>query len=118
MCRWTRGQVQCTPKSFGQAVKAAFKGGAQGIIPSRNYTEMKPANLSGAGAALREFGCYLEYFAHRPAIIDFLKSVTPIELSHSGIVVEHIQNQRVKALRSGEPFDQFQRPGTVALPAI
>jgi hypothetical protein len=50
------GQGHCTPESVGQAVKAAFKGGAQGIILSRNYTEMKSANLSGAGAALRELG--------------------------------------------------------------
>ncbi len=50
------GQGHCTPESVRQAVKAAFKGGAQGIILSRNYTEMKPANLSGAGAALRELG--------------------------------------------------------------
>jgi hypothetical protein len=33
-----------------------FKGGATGIILSRNYTEMKPENLSGAGGALRELG--------------------------------------------------------------
>jgi len=38
------------------AVKAAFKGGARGIILSRNYVEMKPENLSGAGKALRELG--------------------------------------------------------------
>lgn len=50
------GEGHCTPESVGQAVKAAFKGGAQGIILSRNYVEMKPENLSGAGAALRELG--------------------------------------------------------------
>ncbi len=50
------GEGQCTPESVGQAVKAVFKGGAGGIILSRNYIEMKPANLSGAGAALRELG--------------------------------------------------------------
>jgi len=50
------GQGHCTPESVGQAVKAVFKGGAQGIILSRNYIEMKPENLSGAGAALRELG--------------------------------------------------------------
>ncbi|HUA39266.1 MAG TPA: hypothetical protein VMA35_12815 [Candidatus Sulfopaludibacter sp.] len=50
------GESQCTPESVGQAVKAAFKGGAQGIILSRNYTEMKSENLSGAGNALRELG--------------------------------------------------------------
>ena len=50
------GESHCTPESVGRAVKAAFKGGAQGIILSRNYTEMKPENLSGAGAALKELG--------------------------------------------------------------
>ena len=49
-------ESHCTPESVAQAVKAAFKGGAQGIILSRNYTEMKPENLSGAGNALRELG--------------------------------------------------------------
>jgi hypothetical protein len=50
------GESHCTPESVAAAVKAAFKGGATGIILSRNYTEMKPENLSGAGAALRELG--------------------------------------------------------------
>ena len=50
------GTGHCTPESVGAAVKAVFKGGAQGIILSRNYIEMKPENLSGAGAALRELG--------------------------------------------------------------
>ena len=50
------GESHCTPESVERAVKAAFKGGAQGIILSRNYTEMKPENLSGAGAALKELG--------------------------------------------------------------
>jgi hypothetical protein len=50
------GESHCTPESVGLAVKAAFKGGAQGIILSRNYVEMKPENLSGAGAALKDLG--------------------------------------------------------------
>jgi hypothetical protein len=45
-----------TPESVSRTVKAVFKGGAHGIILSRNYTEMKPENLSAAGAALRELG--------------------------------------------------------------
>jgi hypothetical protein len=45
-----------TPESIGEVVKAVFRGGAQGIILSRNYTEMKPENLAGAGKALRELG--------------------------------------------------------------
>ncbi|HEY1717424.1 MAG TPA: hypothetical protein VGH42_03915, partial [Verrucomicrobiae bacterium] len=51
-----KGESHCTPESVANAVKAAFKGGAQGIILSRNYIEMKPENLSGAGGALRELG--------------------------------------------------------------
>jgi hypothetical protein len=50
------GESHCTPDSVALAVKAAFAGSAQGIILSRNYTEMKPENLSGAGRALRELG--------------------------------------------------------------
>jgi hypothetical protein len=50
------GESHCTPEGVAQAVKAAFKGGAEGIILSRNYAEMKPENLSGAGNALRELG--------------------------------------------------------------
>jgi hypothetical protein len=51
-----QGSSQCTPEGVARAVKAVFRGGAQGIILSRNYTEMKPENLSAAGAALRELG--------------------------------------------------------------
>ncbi len=50
------GESHCTPQSVALAVKAAFTGGAKGIILSRNYTEMKPEDLSGAGQALRELG--------------------------------------------------------------
>jgi hypothetical protein len=49
-------ESHCTPESVAQAVKAAFSGGAGGVILSRNYIEMKPENLSGAGRALRELG--------------------------------------------------------------
>ena len=51
-----KGESHCTPESVASAVKAAFAGGAKGIILSRNYTEMKPENLSAAGGALRELG--------------------------------------------------------------
>jgi hypothetical protein len=34
---------------------AAFKAGAQGVILSRKYSEMRLANLSGGGAAVTEF---------------------------------------------------------------
>lgn len=45
-----------TPEAVGLAVTAAFRGQAQGIILSRNYVEMRPENLSGAGNALRRLG--------------------------------------------------------------
>jgi len=51
-----RGSSHCTPESVKAAVKGAFNGGASGVILSRNYVEMNPANLAGAGAALDELG--------------------------------------------------------------
>ena len=50
------GTSHCTPEGVQAAVKAVFHAGAPGIILSRNYTEMKPENLSAAGAALRGLG--------------------------------------------------------------
>jgi len=35
---------------------AAFTGGADGVILSRKYSEMRLENLRAAGAALREMG--------------------------------------------------------------
>jgi hypothetical protein len=43
-----------TPQSVKEAVHAAFKAGAPGVILSRKYSEMRLANLSGAGDAIRE----------------------------------------------------------------
>jgi len=37
-------------------VAAAFKAGAPGVILSRKYSEIKLANLSGAGEAIKELG--------------------------------------------------------------
>ena len=45
---------KCTPQSVKQAVQAAFRAGAPGVILSRKYSEMRLANLSGAGDAIRE----------------------------------------------------------------
>jgi hypothetical protein len=45
-----------TPQGTKDAVLAAFRAGAQGVILSRKYSEMKLANLSGAGDAVRELG--------------------------------------------------------------
>lgn len=44
------------PADVHAAVLAAFGAGAQGIVLSRKYAEMKLTNLAGAGAALRELG--------------------------------------------------------------
>jgi hypothetical protein len=43
-----------SPDGTRDAVIAAFRGGADGVILSRKYSEMKLANLKGAGAAIRE----------------------------------------------------------------
>jgi TAT (twin-arginine translocation) pathway signal sequence len=45
---------KCTPQSVKEAVLAAFRAGAPGVILSRKYSEMRLANLSGAGDAIRE----------------------------------------------------------------
>jgi len=42
------------PDDVYQAVKAAFEGGAHGVLLSRKYSEMKLANLRAAGRAIRE----------------------------------------------------------------
>lgn len=47
--RSTRDQVR-------EAVKAAFRGGARGVVLSRKYSEMTLDNLAGAGDALGELG--------------------------------------------------------------
>jgi hypothetical protein len=50
------GNSKCTPDGTRRAVLAAFQGGADGVILSRKYSEMKLTNLSGAGRAMRELG--------------------------------------------------------------
>ena len=45
---------KCTPQSVKAAVQAAFRAGAPGVILSRKYSEMRLADLSGAGDAVRE----------------------------------------------------------------
>ena len=46
--------AKCTPDGTRAAVKAAFEGGADGVILSRKYSEMKLANLRAVAGALRE----------------------------------------------------------------
>ena len=44
------------PSDVRDAVKAALTSGAQGVILSRKYSEMKLANLAAAGEALKDLG--------------------------------------------------------------
>jgi hypothetical protein len=50
------GQKRTAPGDVREAVKAAFRAGADGVILSRKYSEMRLANLSAAGEGLREAG--------------------------------------------------------------
>jgi hypothetical protein len=45
-----------TPEGTRDAVLAAFRAGSDGVILSRKYSEMRLANLRGAGAAVRQLG--------------------------------------------------------------
>ena len=45
---------KCTPQRVKEAVLAAFRAGAPGVLLSRKYSEMKLADLGGAGEAIRE----------------------------------------------------------------
>jgi hypothetical protein len=50
------GASKCTADGVRDAVLAAFRGGADGLILSRNFREMDLEHLSGAGAALKQLG--------------------------------------------------------------
>jgi hypothetical protein len=50
----TDNQTKCTPHGVQAAVHEAIRGGAHGVLLSRKYSEMKLANLSGAGQAIIE----------------------------------------------------------------
>jgi hypothetical protein len=47
---------QIAPEDVRDAVKAAFKAGAHGVVLSRKYSEMKLTSLAGAGQGVREAG--------------------------------------------------------------
>lgn len=52
-----KGEVaRCTREGVREMVKQAFQAGVPGIIISREYTEMRPENLSGVGDAIRDLG--------------------------------------------------------------
>lgn len=48
--------ARCTRESVRDVVKQAFRAEVPGVILSREYTEMRPENLSGVGDAIRELG--------------------------------------------------------------
>jgi hypothetical protein len=48
-----KDQSKSTPQGTRDAVLAAFRAGCPGVILSRKYSEMRLANLSGAGEAIR-----------------------------------------------------------------
>ena len=50
------GHAVNTADGVKASVLAAFKGGADGVLLSRKYSEMKLTTLRGAGAALKELG--------------------------------------------------------------
>ncbi|PYV22026.1 MAG: hypothetical protein DMG24_17985, partial [Acidobacteria bacterium] len=47
-------QKKTQPADVKAAVKAALASGAQGVVLSRKYSEMRLANLAAAGEAVRE----------------------------------------------------------------
>ncbi|HWD94145.1 MAG TPA: twin-arginine translocation signal domain-containing protein [Verrucomicrobiae bacterium] len=50
-----KGQKKTSPEDVYAATTAGLKAGAEGILFSRKYSEMKLANLSAGGKAAREF---------------------------------------------------------------
>jgi hypothetical protein len=51
-----RTSSKSNPDGTRDAVFAAFRAGSDGVILSRKWSEMKRANLTGAGAAMRQLG--------------------------------------------------------------
>jgi hypothetical protein len=49
----SKDEKKTEPQDVREAVQAAFRGGASGVILSRKYSEMRLANLRAAGEALR-----------------------------------------------------------------
>ena len=51
-----KDEKKTQPSDVRAAIKAAMSSGAQGVILSRKFSEMKLANLAAAGEALKELG--------------------------------------------------------------
>ena len=52
-----QGEKKTEPQDVRDAVRAAFSGGADGVILSRKYSEMRLANLQAATHVLQSRGC-------------------------------------------------------------
>ncbi len=50
-----QGEKQTSPEEVHDATAAALKAGAEGLIYSRKYSEMRLANLTAGGQAVREY---------------------------------------------------------------
>ena len=50
-----KGHSRCTPEGVRDAVLAALRAGSDGVLLSRKYSEMRLANLKGAGDGVRQF---------------------------------------------------------------
>lgn len=50
------GGKDVTPQAVKDAVKAAYEGGAGGVLLSRNYSESRLSDLAAVGEALKELG--------------------------------------------------------------
>jgi hypothetical protein len=50
-----KGEKETTPEDTYAATLAALRAGAQGVVLSRKYSEMRLANLAGAGKAISDF---------------------------------------------------------------
>jgi hypothetical protein len=50
-----KGNSRCTPEGVRDAVLAALRAGSDGVLLSRKYSEMRLANLKGAGDGVRQF---------------------------------------------------------------
>lgn len=50
-----QAEAQSSPEGVRGAALAAFEAGAEGVVLSRKYSEMKLTNLDGAGQAVREW---------------------------------------------------------------
>jgi len=53
---WNSTHVAADPEKVYECVRKAFEAGADGIVVSREYEEMRVPNLRGVGRAMRSLG--------------------------------------------------------------